>query len=58
VAYAEAFGAYAELVERTEDFAPAFERALAAGRPALLELRVDPDAISPRTTLSALRARR
>ncbi len=41
----------------TAGFAPAFERALAAGGPALLELRVDPDAISPRTTLSALRAR-
>jgi acetolactate synthase I/II/III large subunit len=55
VAYAEAFGAYGELVERTEDFAPAFERALAVGRPALLELRIDPDAISPRTTLGAIR---
>jgi len=58
VAYAEAFGAYGELVERTEDFAPAFERALAVGRPALLELRIDPDAISPRTTLGAIRASR
>jgi len=58
VAYAEAFGAYGELVERTEDFAPAFERALAVGRPALLELRIDPDAISPRTTLGAIRALR
>jgi len=58
VAYAEAFGAYSELVERTSDFAAAFERALAAQRPALLELRIDPDAISPRTTLSAIRAAR
>jgi acetolactate synthase-1/2/3 large subunit len=56
VDYARAFGAYGELVERTADFAPALERALAAGRPALLELRIDPDAISPRTTLSAIRA--
>jgi len=58
VAYAEAFGAYGELVERTGDFAAAFERALAAQRPALLELQIDPDAISPRTTLSAIRAQR
>ena len=29
-AYARAFGAQGEVVERTEDFAPAFERALAA----------------------------
>src|SRR5581483_665007 len=55
VAYAQAFGAYGEVVERTGDFAGAFERALAAGRPALLELRVDPEAITPRATLSALR---
>ena len=56
VAYAQAFGAHAALVERTEDFAAAFEAALAAGRPALLELRVDPEAITPRATLSQLRA--
>jgi acetolactate synthase I/II/III large subunit len=45
--YAEAFGAYGEVVTRTAEFAPAFERAAAAGRPALLELRTDPDPISP-----------
>ena len=56
VAYAQAFGAHGALVERTEDFADAFEAALAAGRPALLELRVDPEGISPRATLSQLRA--
>jgi acetolactate synthase-1/2/3 large subunit len=56
VALAEAYGAYGELVERTEDFAAAFERAERAGRPALLELRVDPEAINTRTTISALRA--
>jgi acetolactate synthase-1/2/3 large subunit len=54
--YARAFGTYGEVVTETAGFAPAFERALAAGGPALLELRVDPDAISPRTTLSAIRA--
>jgi acetolactate synthase-1/2/3 large subunit len=53
--YARAFGAYGEVVTNTADFAPAFERALEAGRPALLELCIDPDAISPRTTISALR---
>ena len=47
----------AALVERTEDFAAAFEEALAAGRPALLELRVDPEAITPRATLSQIRGR-
>jgi acetolactate synthase-1/2/3 large subunit len=56
VAYARAYGAHGSLVERTADFAPAFEAALAAGKPALLELRTDPDAITPRTTLTAMRA--
>ena len=57
VAYGKAFGAHAALVERNEDFPAAFEEALAAGRPALLELRVDPEAITPRATLSELRGR-
>ncbi len=55
-AYARAFGAHGETVERTEEFASALDRALEAGRPALLELRTDPEAINPRTTLSAIRA--
>jgi acetolactate synthase I/II/III large subunit len=54
-AYARSFGALGELVERTADFAPALERALAAGGPALLELRVDPEGITPQATLTALR---
>ena len=56
VGLAEAYGAHAELVERTEDFADAFERALRTGRAAVLELRVDPELITPRATLSAIRA--
>ncbi len=47
VALAQSFGAHAERVETTEDFAPAFDRALAAGRSAVLELRVDPNQITP-----------
>ncbi|MBA2475023.1 MAG: thiamine pyrophosphate-binding protein [Actinobacteria bacterium] len=54
-AYAKAFGAHGAVVERTADFADAFERALEAGRPALLELRVDPEAITPRATLTQIR---
>ena len=56
VALAESYGAYAERVERSADFGAAFERALASGRPALLELRVDPEAITPSATLSEIRA--
>ena len=55
-AYARAFGAHGETVTETAQFADALERALDAGRPALLELRIDPEAINPRTTLSKLRA--
>jgi acetolactate synthase-1/2/3 large subunit len=56
VAYARAFGAHGELVEKTADFASALERALGARRAALLELRIDPEAITTKTTLSAIRA--
>jgi acetolactate synthase I/II/III large subunit len=55
-AWAHAFGAYGEVVMRSEDFADAFERALGQDRPALLELRVDPEGITPRQTLSQIRA--
>jgi len=54
-AYARAFGGHGETVERTEEFAPAFERAAASGKPALIEVKIDPDAITPATTLSAIR---
>jgi acetolactate synthase I/II/III large subunit len=56
-ALAQAYGAHGERVERTEDFEAAFERALASGQPAVLELPVDPERISPRVKLSELRAR-
>jgi len=54
-AYARAFGGHGELVESTEQFAPAFERARASGKPALIELRIDPDAITTTSTLSGIR---
>ncbi len=55
-AYARAFGGHGETVERTADFAPAFQRALASGKPAIVELKIDPEAITPSATLSGLRA--
>ncbi|SED01683.1 acetolactate synthase-1/2/3 large subunit [Rhizobiales bacterium GAS188] len=55
-AYARAFGGHGERVERTEDFAPAFERALASGRPSILHCIVDPEALTPARTLSEIRA--
>jgi acetolactate synthase-1/2/3 large subunit len=54
-AYARSFGCFAETVEQTEAVADAFERCLDSGLPALLHLRVDPEGISPRATLSELR---
>jgi acetolactate synthase-1/2/3 large subunit len=56
VAYARAFGAHGALVERSEDFPAALDEALECGRPALVELRVDPQAITPRQTLDEIRA--
>jgi len=55
-AYARAFGGHGELVEETAQFAPAFERARGSGKPAIIELRLDPDAITTSTTLSKIRA--
>jgi len=55
-ALARAYGALGETVNRTEEFAPALERALASGRPALLHLRIDPQAITMNATIADLRA--
>jgi acetolactate synthase-1/2/3 large subunit len=56
VALARAYGAHGELVEQTADFAPAFERAAKSGRPALIEVRLSTEVITPRQTLSQIRA--
>ena len=55
-AFARSFGAMGEIVEETAAFAPAFERCLAAGKPAVIDVRIDPQAISPNTTLDRIRA--
>ncbi len=55
VLLAKAYGWHAELVETTDQFGPAFGRALAIGEPTLLHLRLDPDITTSRTTLTALR---
>ncbi len=53
--YARAFGASGEVVETTEQFAPALDRALAAATPALIELRLAAEVITPATTLTEIR---
>jgi acetolactate synthase-1/2/3 large subunit len=55
-AYAVAFGGHGERVERTADFMPAFERALASGKPSIIHCLVDPEALTPARSLSTIRA--
>ena len=56
-AYARAFGGFGVTVEKTADFAAAFEAAEKSGKPAIIHLKVDPDAITPATSLEAIRAK-
>jgi acetolactate synthase-1/2/3 large subunit len=55
-ALARAYGASGETVVRTAEFAPAFERALAAAGPSLIHVKLDPQALTMSTTLDGLRA--
>jgi len=54
--YIEAFGGHGEVVSETAEFAPAFSRAVESGRPAVLELRMNPEQITTRATIADLRA--
>jgi acetolactate synthase-1/2/3 large subunit len=56
-AYARAFGGHGASVERTEDFPAAFKEAQASGKPAIIRLKIDPEAITPATTLAKIRAK-
>jgi acetolactate synthase-1/2/3 large subunit len=56
-AYARAFGGFGISVERTEDFPAAFAQAQASGKPAIIRLAIDPEAITPSTTLAKIRAK-
>ncbi len=55
-ALGRAYGGFGEIVTRQQDFAPAFARARASGTLAVLELRLDPEALSTGATLSQTRA--
>ena len=57
VALGKAYGAFAERIQKTDEFPAAFRRAQQSGRAALLELIIDPEAIAPGETLSGIRAR-
>ncbi len=54
-AYARSFGANGETVLKTEDFADIFDAALNSSKPTLIELKIDPEAITPAKTLSEIR---
>jgi acetolactate synthase-1/2/3 large subunit len=56
VMLAHSYGAYGERVESTGEFAPALERARGAGTPAVLHLKMDPEAITPTQSLSQIRS--
>jgi acetolactate synthase-1/2/3 large subunit len=56
-AYARTFGGFGVSVERTEDFPQAFREAEASGQPAIVRLAIDPESITPGTTLAKIRAK-
>src|SRR5262245_47132472 len=55
VAYALAFGGYGAVVEKTADFPAAFAAAQASGKPSIIHLKIDPEAITPTATLTGIR---
>ena len=55
LALARAYGTFGASVTRTEEFAPAFEEAAAHRSAAIIELNMDPEIITTRTTLSEIR---
>ncbi|MEO9338158.1 thiamine pyrophosphate-binding protein [Mesorhizobium sp. SB112] len=57
-ALAVAYGGHGETVETTADFAPAFERARQSGKPSIIEIKLDPEAITPAKTLTQIREKR
>jgi len=56
VALAEAYGAHAERVQETGQFEAAFARCVAADRPALIEIQLDANILTPTATVDSLRA--
>ena len=54
--FIEAYGGHGEIVEKTEELVPAVKRAIASGKPALVEVRTNPEQITNRATVAQLRA--
>ncbi len=54
--FIDAFGGHGEIVETTDELVPAVKRALASGKPAIVEVRTNPEQVTNRATISDLRA--
>jgi len=54
-AYARAFGGFGVTVESTADFPAAFRAAEKSGQPAIIHLKIDPEAITPTMSLTKIR---
>jgi acetolactate synthase I/II/III large subunit len=54
-AYARAFGGFGAVVNKTSEFPAAFQAARSSGRPSIIHLKIDPDAILPSATLTGIR---
>jgi len=55
LALAQAYGVFGASITSTADFAPAFEKAASSSRASIIELKMDPEVITTRTTLSEIR---
>ncbi|HZQ13267.1 MAG TPA: thiamine pyrophosphate-binding protein [Pseudolabrys sp.] len=55
VAYARAFGGFGVRVDKTADFPAAFAAAQKSGKPSIVHLKIDPEALTPGMSLSAIR---
>jgi acetolactate synthase-1/2/3 large subunit len=53
--FIESFGGYGETVEKDGELVPAFQRALASGKPAVIEVRMNPEQVTHRATIEQLR---
>lgn len=54
--FIESFGGHGEVVEKDGELVPAFQRAVASGKPAVIEIRMNPEQVTNRATIAQLRA--
>jgi acetolactate synthase-1/2/3 large subunit len=54
--FIEAFGGHGEVVTATDELVPAWKRAVASGKPAIIEVRMNPEQVTNRATIAELRA--